>query len=123
MTPAAHATLLALALALAACGDAPGGDQPVDGARLYVMANCSTCHGNDGAGGVLGPPLRGLDANWTRESLADYLTDPKGAIATTPRLKTLSLNFSMQMPPVTNFTPEQRLLIADHALALSAKAR
>lgn len=123
MTPAALATLLAAALALAACGDAPGAQGPPDGARLFVLANCTACHGTDGSGGVLGPPLRKLEAHWTRESMADYMADPKGALESDPRLKTLSLNFSMHMPPVTNFTPEQRLLIADHALALSAQAR
>jgi cytochrome c2 len=114
---------LLLAAALAACGDAPQGNAPADGARLFVLANCTTCHATNGQGTPLGPPLRGLDAHWTRESLAEYLTDPKAAIESNQRLKTLSLNFSMHMPPVVNFTPEQRLAIADHALALSAKAR
>ena len=123
MTTAARTTLLATLLALSACGASPQGDAPNDGARLYVMANCTTCHATDGKGTPLGPPLRGLDAHWTRESLADYMTDPKAAIDSNPRLKTVSLNFSMHMPPVLNFTPEQRLAIADHALALSAKAR
>lgn len=123
MTTAARTTLLSTLLALAACGDAPEGGAPTDGARLYVLANCTTCHATDGRGTPLGPPLRGLAENWTRESLVAYFRDPKGAIETDQRLKTLSLNFSMHMPPVMNFTPEQLLAIADHALALSAKAR
>lgn len=122
MRPAAHATLLAGLLALAACGDAPDDKPPADGARLYVLANCTTCHGADGAGGMVGPPLRGLAQHWDRESLADYLADPRKRLESDARLKALSLNFSMHMPPATNFTPAQRLLIADHALALSAKA-
>src|SRR5687767_15820990 len=109
MPTAARTPLLAALLALAACGEAPDGAAQDDGARLYVIANCSTCHAKDGGGTALAPPLRGLAAHWTRESLAEYLLDPKGAIESNPRLKTLSLNFSMHMPPVLNLTPEQRL--------------
>lgn len=123
MSTTVRALILAGTAAIAGCGDAPGGGEAPSGARLFVLANCTTCHGADGAGGVLGPPLRGLEPNWTRESLAAYLADPKAGLDSNPRLKTLSLNFTMHMPPVTNFTPEQRLLIADHALALSAAAR
>jgi mono/diheme cytochrome c family protein len=115
--------LLAGAGAVAGCGQAPGNSSEPDGPRLFVLANCTTCHGSDGAGGVLGPPLRNLAAHWTRESLAAYLTDPKAVIDADPRMKRLSLNFSMRMPPVTNFTPEQRLAIADHVLKLSADAK
>lgn len=116
------ATLLGSLLVAAGCGEAPQGDAPGDGARLFVLAGCTTCHAKDGGGTALGPPLRGLDAHWTRESLAEYLTDPKGAIEKDQRLKTIALNFTMHMPPVLNHTPEQRLAIADHALALSAQA-
>jgi cytochrome c553 len=123
MSRLTRVALLAGAAAVAGCGEAPGSQSQPDGARLFVLANCTTCHGADGAGGVLGPPLRNLDAHWTRESLAAYLADPKAVIDSDPRMKSLSLNFNMRMPPVTNFTAEQRLLLADHALELSRRGR
>jgi len=115
--------LLLLLLALAACGEAPGATGDHDGARLFVIANCITCHGRDGAGSQLGPPLRGLDQHWTRETLADYLSDPKAVIDRDPRLQKLAKRFAMMpMPPVL-YERELRLRLADHALALSAGAR
>lgn len=122
MTTPARATILGLALLLAACGDAPGGDAPDDGAKFFATGNCASCHAKDGSGGPLGPPLRGLAEHWTRESLAAYLADPKGTLASDARLQEVSKRFSMHMPPL-QYTLEQRLALADHVLALSAAAK
>ena len=112
---------LALLLGTAACGSGDAASKgPPDGARLFVLQQCSTCHATDGRGGPLGPPLRHLEKNWTRESIAEYLADPKAKIASDGRMKALALNFRMPMPPV-RLDLEQRLMLADHALKLSAE--
>jgi cytochrome c oxidase subunit 2 len=53
----ALAVVVALAIAVAACG---GGEEsrPTSGKGIYE-ANCATCHGVDGQGGV-GPALGGV---------------------------------------------------------------
>jgi len=108
----------AAALILAACGGSgAGGVEP--GARLYATYGCASCHGGQGAGGTLAPPLADLGRYWDREGIADYLRDPRAWLAKDPRLEALQQRFSAQMPAVS-LPEEQRLMLADHVLQLSA---
>lgn len=112
----AHGVLMGFALA--GCG---GGEEPegraadARGRALFMAFGCTLCHGPDGAGTTLGPPLRGLAKHWTREELASYLADPQAAVARDPRLAELARQYAKEMPAIT--TPEeQRLEIADYVL-------
>ena len=52
------ASAIVLAAALAGCGGGGGEARPTTGKGIYE-ANCATCHGVDGQGGV-GPALAGV---------------------------------------------------------------
>jgi mono/diheme cytochrome c family protein len=112
-----HASWAAACLLLGclACGEEKTPPGPPSAEKLFVAQNCSMCHAVDGAGGKLGPPLRKLADNWTRERLAEYLSDPKALVEKDPRLKALARNYSMPMPPV-RLDLEQRLRLADYVL-------
>ena len=107
-----------LALALLSCGGGSDGGERPRGERLYATL-CVSCHGTTGAGGALAPPLEDLDAHWTRAQLAEYLSNPRAWVERDERLQALKARYSLEMPAVSS--PEQdRLLLADHVLALSA---
>ncbi len=107
---------LLLILLLAACF---GGSGATEGEQLYRAMACSTCHGTRGGGGANAPPFGELAEHWTRETIAEYLTDPLTVVERTPRLKALKERYNQQMPPVM-LPVEQRLLLADYVLELSA---
>ena len=119
MGPARVLGLLGLVLAIAACGeDKPSG--PPTGESLFATQSCVTCHRKDGGGNNFGPSLRGTSEYWTREKMAAYFADPQSVVAKDTRLMALSRNYNMQMPPV-RLSEEQRLMLADYVLGLSAK--
>ena len=104
---------LLLALLLAACSDDPG-------ATLYQAMGCRQCHGTEGDGGTLAPPLERLAENWTREEIAEYLVDPLTVVEADPRLSELKLLYDGKQMPAMTLPVEDRLLLADFVLALSA---
>ena len=106
--------------AVLACsgGSADGGDRR--GKKLYAAMGCLACHGATGAGGALAPPLEDLGQHWTRERIAVYLSDPSGWVEKDERLKALKQRYSLQMPALT-IAEEDRLVLADHVLELSAR--
>ena len=115
-TPWLAALLLLPALACGPSNDASSG--PPDGAQLYERQGCVTCHKASGRGGPLGPPLVNAAEYWTREELAEYLTDPASFVGSDARLNSLARQFNMQMPPV-RLPLELRLLLADHVLGFT----
>jgi mono/diheme cytochrome c family protein len=113
---------LVLVSLLAACSggaEGPAANHP-EGEKLYRAMACMQCHGATGNGGSLAPPLASLADNWDRDALAEYLLDPLTVVERTPRLKALKNRYGTQMPAITALTDEQRLTLADYALALSA---
>jgi mono/diheme cytochrome c family protein len=111
---------LALVLLLKGCGGGaePVQEQPADAAQLYRKSLCFQCHGQQGEGGALGPPLRGLREHWTRERLVAYLADPRAFVQKDPRLQVLDRRYSMPMQAFAQLSEEQRLALADHVLGL-----
>jgi cytochrome c2 len=116
--PIAAVLLAPLLIGLAACSAEPASsDGTVGGAKLFQVNGCVLCHLADGSGSQMGPPLRNLSANWTREELATYLADPRGWLEHDERLRGLKQRFRMEMPAVS-LSEEDRLTLADHLLEL-----
>jgi mono/diheme cytochrome c family protein len=111
--------MVGLLLALAGgCGDGAGAAKSTDGSRLFVNQACATCHGMDGAGSQLGPPLQGQKKFWTREKLVRYLRDPIGFAEKDPRLGEQSKKYMLPMARFDKLTEEELGQIADFVLAM-----
>ena len=110
-----------LLVGLASCSGESAPSKDSLGAQLYKRYGCVLCHGPAGAGTAQGPPLRGLEANWTRERLAEYFSDPRAVAQKDPRLDGLRRRFPMEMPGV-ELPQSDRLALAEAVLALSAQA-
>jgi len=83
--------------------------------ELYVRTGCSRCHGTELAGSDFGPPLKGLKANWTSESLVAFLKDPVGSRTSNVRLAEEAGKYKTEMPaPELNET--ELKLLADWLL-------
>ena len=112
--------VLACGALLSSCPDVA----PVTGADLFRAYGCVQCHAEDGSGiQGLGPPLLEKGVHWTRESLLQYLRDPSGFAAKTPRLKEQGRGYMTPMPPVLNRDEIAVALLIDHVLTLSAPAK
>lgn len=70
------------------------------GAAVWEAEGCAICHGEEGEGGEIAPPLRGLAENWTPEALAAYLADPVVDPGENPRLAAIAEEYEMEMPGV-----------------------
>ena len=114
--PIAASSLVLLLIALA-CGGA-GDGKPPSGGALYSAQGCAACHGERGEGKVLGPPLVGVEAHWTVESLADFLADPRAGLSSDPRLKALDQRYRTDMLSYAYMPPEDRALLAAFVLGL-----
>ena len=79
---------------------------------IYELQNCANCHGGNGEGNALGPPLARLTSNWSAEEMVAFLTDPEPVLAADERLRTLAGAYSTQMTRYDNLTEEQRLVLA-----------
>ncbi len=112
---------VSLGLYLAACSTQappPSKTGTVSGARLYESQQCLLCHGPDGNGlPGMGPDLRGASANWTSESLMEYLKNPKTYAEKDERLAANMGKFRMPMPNC-NLKEDQLRTLAEHVLAI-----
>jgi cytochrome c5 len=89
-----------------------------DGATVYRDQGCIACHGNQGQGTFLGPPITGMSAHWTRDDLAEFFADPARFVASTPRLAEYGKDFGMRMPALPRAVDrDARLALADWVLA------
>jgi len=84
---------------------------------IYALQNCANCHGEDRQGTKLGPSLRPLSSEWTRERLAEYLADPRAMVAGDARLAELDRAFSADMGRYDNLSHDERLVLAGWLLA------
>lgn len=108
---------VAFALLLAACSlrQAPPPGAPGD--VIYALQNCAICHGHDREGKSNGPGLVDLDRHWTRDTLTEFLGDPRAFEATDPRIAALRDQYSSAMDPYTNLTLAERRVLANWLLA------
>lgn len=117
--------LLGLALGACSSGDDSGSSAPKDGApfdleaatALYAASGCTMCHGADGAGGMMGPELRGLGQHWTRPDLARFIADPAPFLAEDARIAQQAAQYQMPMQPQPDLAEADREQLA--ALVLS----
>lgn len=116
MTPRTSLCVLLALLPLAACGGDEGAKQPLDGPKVFSLY-CKTCHTIDGAGGPLGPPLRGVAATWEREDLKSYIRNPDAFAERDARLKALKGKYRMPMPK-SNLKDEHLEVLVDYVLGL-----
>ena len=65
----------------------------------------------------MGPPLSRAGDHWTREDLAEFISEPSRFVEGDARLRTVAAAYRAPMPGVT-LDLEQRLLLADHVLGL-----
>ena len=49
----------------------------MQGAMIYQMNMCGTCHTINGMGGENGPPLNGVGRQRTKEWLVEHFRDPQ----------------------------------------------
>ena len=109
---------LAAALVAAACISRRPPPEGADGPTIYEYQGCYVCHGDDGGGKSLGPALRGLSANWTREELVHFFVDPDAACEADARLAELRGRYPAAMAKYDNLTEEQRTRLAEWLLTL-----
>lgn len=115
-----RASILAASLALCcgACSEPAPPAGPPDGAALFREQNCIACHAADGSGTTLAPGLRGKQALWTREQLAEYIEDSPAYVARDERLKAQAAHYTIPMTTFPGLTLGQRLALADYVLTL-----
>lgn len=103
------AGLLAIGLAVAACGG--------EGRTAYMEGGCVECHGTDLRGTPTGgPSLRGVDEHWDEASLLRYFRNPDSVAAANPRLMELRERYGEGMPPLKMADPIAREALARYVL-------
>jgi len=96
-------------LAIAALASAAfAADPPSEETIAYFKQNCASCH-TIGGGKLTGPDLKNVTQRRTRDQLAKYIADPKGAIdAGDPYLVKLWNDANgVYMPPPPSITAER----------------
>jgi len=88
------------------------------GAEIYTLQLCFNCHGDQGEGKDLGPPLRDLSQSWTRDELADFLGDTERWEEEDERVYQLSQEYDGNMRGYWNLELDERLRLADWLLSL-----
>src|SRR5262245_20293933 len=105
-----------LLVLVAACSESAPPES--GGAHLFTSQGCGACHGSDGSGGLLGPPLWEKKQHWTRASLMKYLRDPQAYAAKDARLAEQARTFTMPMPRVDKLSEDDLGRLADHVLSM-----
>jgi cytochrome c553 len=78
----------------------PTAEAVARGAAVWEAEGCAVCHGEEGEGGEIAPPLLDLAANWTPADLAAYLADPVVDPEENPRLASIAEQYEIEMPGV-----------------------
>lgn len=106
--------LVPVLILVTGCGAEPATTTDA-GQRVWQAQGCAGCHGEPGEIRSTAPPLTDLPAHWDRDTLADYLADPEGVKARTPRLQYLNEQYPVIMPRI-DASPEDLQLLAEYLL-------
>jgi mono/diheme cytochrome c family protein len=80
---------------------------PVDGRTTFLTVGCARCHGNEGEGASLGPPLEELSAKFNQQTLTAFLDNPIAYAEKDERLQKWRDEYYTPMPKL-QMTDEQR---------------
>lgn len=80
---------------------------PVDGRTVFLTVGCARCHGNEGEGASLGPPLEELSTKFTKETMTAFLDNPIAFAQKDKRLQMWREEYYTPMPKL-QMTDEQR---------------
>ena len=109
--------LVSIALVLGgACSLRQAPPPGATGDEIYALQNCANCHGLDRKGMPNGPALADLERHWTRDTLAEFLRDPKAFVKTDARVAALKNQYSTGMGRYDALTLDQRLVLASWLL-------
>lgn len=87
-------------------------------APQFNRLNCTRCHGSDLKGTPVGPTLYGLQKNWDRDALINYLRNPT-SYSTSDRFKIYKDKYkNVVMPAYNNVDVKELGQIADYLLNL-----
>lgn len=97
-------------------GASDAGERPLsDAIELFAggtSPTCLFCHGESGAGGMMGPALDGLAADWDVDALTQFILEPEKGVAASDRLTDLASRYSMHMPKPAGFTESDARVMA-----------
>jgi mono/diheme cytochrome c family protein len=117
--PSRGALVVLFTLVLVLVGACSSRQAPPPGAtgdQIYALQNCAKCHGVDRYGNEKGPPLVNLERQWTRDTLADFLRDPKAVVEVDERLAAIKDQYPLGMGRYNKLSESQRLVLADWLL-------
>jgi hypothetical protein len=92
--------------------------QELSGMQLVNSFGCITCHGGDLAGSKMAPTLYGLNQNYSRDKLINYLRNPN-SFMDSDRFKEFKEKYrNVIMPSYNNRDVKDLGKIADYLLTL-----
>ncbi len=86
---------------------------PVDGRTVFLTVGCARCHGNDGEGASLGPPLEDLRRKFNQQALTAFLDNPIAYAEKDERLQKWRDEYYTPMPKL-QMTDEQRVALVGY---------
>jgi len=86
---------------------------PVNGRTVFLTIGCARCHGNDGEGASLGPPLEALSTKFDQQSMTAFLDNPIAYAEKDERLQKWRDEYYTPMPKL-QMTAEQRVALIDY---------
>lgn len=93
-------------------------NENISGLELINSFGCITCHGNDLKGTEMAPTLYGLEANYSRDNLINYLRNPN-SFMDSDRFKAFKQKYkNVIMPSYNNRDVKDLGKIAEYLLGL-----
>ncbi len=92
-------------------------DQPPE--KLVASLGCTGCHGGDLTGTGMAPSLHGIQSNWSRDRLINFLRNPQSYMSS-KRFEELRAQYpNAMMPSFSNIDVKVLGKIADYLLSLN----